>query len=731
MNDPTATLERRIPRAMNVRMPDRFDRGVDEIAPSRPAPVKFLHASGSRPLEGYTIKRGVGRGGFGEVYFATSDAGKEVALKLIRRNLEVELRGVTHCLNLKHPNLVALYDIRTDEMGDQWVVMEYVCGESLEQVIERHPDGVPIDEAMWWMRGICAGVGYLHDHGIVHRDLKPGNVFLDEGTVKIGDYGLSKFISCSRRSGQTESVGTVHYMAPEIANGRYGREIDTYALGVILYEMLTGKVPFEGESVGEVLMKHLTAEPPLDVVPPPFQEIVARALAKDPEVRFASVSELLDLLPAGNPQAARQGPASASVQYPGNGQSAGADYVPASELTPRRDKGRLGNPLYRPAAAIRPKAWEAQFGHDKHPSASGDSREIPEPIAKMLSQSIQNLTEGWNAWTSNPLAKSLVAIAAVFAAVFMVGAWLPILMTGFFLYCLYYPVWVWFIRPNMRPPADPQFSERPTVAVSVPAPPAAEPQPTWQQQAAERKRRRHGWREQAMHEIAAKPLRDKATELLGSMLIAAAACVALSGLGAMVIAGDQWTINTSFPVFLWLVSVSTAGCWTVLATNKVTEGRVEDHVPTRALQLLSGALVGLMAWSINAMLWIGLPTWRDLAIRPGDSLAGDLLGWSNSYFASQLSSGSVTPTLAVTVGYFGLLFVLLRWARLAEYTRRSRLSIWSIAWCGSAAWLLHFGWWFPQPTGLAVAAIIATSTQLASPWMPPSRRRALADRAVA
>ena len=102
-------------------------------------------------------------------------------------------------------------------------------------------------------------MAYLHDHGIVHRDLKPGNVFSDEGIVKVGDYGLSKFISCSRRSGQTESVGTVHYMAPEIANGRYGKEIDIYALGVILYEMLTGRVPFDGESVGEVLMKHLTA----------------------------------------------------------------------------------------------------------------------------------------------------------------------------------------------------------------------------------------------------------------------------------------------------------------------------------------------------------------------------------------------------------------------------------------------------------------------------------------
>src|SRR5512134_2554331 len=107
-------------------------------APPQNAPMRFTYPSGSRPLEGYTIKRGVGRGGFGEVYFAVSDAGNEVALKLIRRNLEVELRGVTHCLNLKHPNLIALYDIRTDEHDDRWVVMEYVSGDSLEDLIDRH-----------------------------------------------------------------------------------------------------------------------------------------------------------------------------------------------------------------------------------------------------------------------------------------------------------------------------------------------------------------------------------------------------------------------------------------------------------------------------------------------------------------------------------------------------------------------------------------------------------------
>ena len=220
---------------------------------------------------GYTIKRGVGQGGFGEIYYAVSDAGKEVALKLIRRNLDVELRGIRQCLNLKHPNLLDLYDIRQDDHGDTWVVMEYVAGRVAgRRRWPRTPTACRPTRRWPGSTASAAGVAYLHDHGIVHRDLKPGNIFCDEGVVKVGDYGLSKFISCSRRSGHTESIGTVHYMAPEVANGRYGKEIDIYALGVILYEMLTGRVPFEGESVGEVLMKHLTAKPDVSMLPEPY-----------------------------------------------------------------------------------------------------------------------------------------------------------------------------------------------------------------------------------------------------------------------------------------------------------------------------------------------------------------------------------------------------------------------------------------------------------------------------
>lgn len=255
--------------------------------------MSFKYAPDSRPLEGYTIKRAIQRGGFGEVYYAISDAGKEVALKLLQDNLDIELRGVAQCLNLKHANLMTIFDVRRSASGEHWVVMEYMNGQTLDQVISAAPSGMTYDRIRSLLTDIASGLNYLHDQGLVHRDLKPANVFVENGAAKIGDVGLSKFISVSQRSAQTQSVGTVYYMAPEIAHGKYGREVDVYALGVMLYEMVTGKLPFDGETTGEILMKHLTQPPDLSVLPSKLRSVLARALEKDPTKRTPTALKLL------------------------------------------------------------------------------------------------------------------------------------------------------------------------------------------------------------------------------------------------------------------------------------------------------------------------------------------------------------------------------------------------------------------------------------------------------
>src|SRR5215813_12852882 len=123
---------------------------------SQETTMKFTYRSGEQPLQGYTVRRGLGRGGFGEVYLAVSDAGKEVALKLVQQHLDVELRGVGQCLNLKHPYLVVVFDILKAASDDTWIVMEYMAGGSLDQVLAGHPQGLPEPQALAWLHGICS-----------------------------------------------------------------------------------------------------------------------------------------------------------------------------------------------------------------------------------------------------------------------------------------------------------------------------------------------------------------------------------------------------------------------------------------------------------------------------------------------------------------------------------------------------------------------------------------------
>ncbi len=254
----------------------------------------YQYKYGDRPLEGFTIQRAAGRGGFGEVYYAISDSGRQVALKVVQSHEQIELRGISQCMNLKSPHLVTVFDVKHNDEGRPFVIMEYVSGPSLGDLLKESPGGLGSQKAAFFLREIAKGLSYLHECGIVHRDLKPSNIFYENGYVKIGDYGLTKAISTSRHVSHTITVGTVHYMAPEIGAGRYDRSVDIYALGVLLYEMLTGQVPFLGASPAEILMKHLSATADLSHIEEPFRRVIRRAMAKDPAERYQTVQEMVE-----------------------------------------------------------------------------------------------------------------------------------------------------------------------------------------------------------------------------------------------------------------------------------------------------------------------------------------------------------------------------------------------------------------------------------------------------
>ncbi|HEX3869706.1 MAG TPA: serine/threonine-protein kinase [Pirellulales bacterium] len=615
----------------------------------------FTYASGARPLDGYTIRRGIGHGGFGEVYYATSDAGKEVALKFIRRNLDVELRGVSQCLNLKHPNLLSLYDVRTDAQAQSWVVMEYVTGESLEASLARHPNGLPVSEALDWFRGLASAVAYLHDQGLVHRDLKPANVFRDlpsgsdnstGGLVKLGDYGLSKFISVSRRSGHTESIGTVHYMAPEIANGRYGKEIDIYALGVLLYELLTGHLPFEGESVGEVLMKHLTAQPDLSRVAEPYRLVVRACLVKDPAQRPQTVAELLALLPSSASE-------DASAAKTGSG------------LTPPMASSA------RPATKSRrglAGQWQARF------DAVG---------LRML-----------RVWSDAPVPLRVLAIFAVVYVYQRLVSGVDDLFLAAMALAAIMMVRAAGQAKRMRRAME---TSRPVVGTSVMTSPRNE-QPG-QQRPSVPVVAAPATSPRTIVPVLTKSSRQKVRELTGGMLLSFF-IAAMMTIVAVVLRRQVPEVEQA----AWLLLTSVAGAWLILAASKLWEGRRGDTVVRRFVLMMLGLVWGAAAWGLDRLLWVNLPYEILHEAPPHDRLGLQLYDFDGQ------------PELLTYLAYFGFLMFAVRWWLQATPTRAARASLWSMGMSMAAAVLLNLVWPFPQPWGLAVAGIMSLAVQLASPW---------------
>jgi serine/threonine-protein kinase len=252
----------------------------------------------------YTVVRKLGAGGMANVYLAEDqELGRRVAIKILNERhandeqfVERFRREAKNAAALSHPNIVSIYD-RGEAEGTYYIAMEYIDGRSLKElVVSRGP--APLTVAVEYARQVLSALRFAHRHGIVHRDIKPHNVMVDaEGRVKVTDFGIAR-AGTSQMTEAGSIVGTAQYLSPEQARGtNVDQRSDVYSLGIVLYELLTGTVPFNGDTPVEIAMKHLStiAEPPSAKradIPRDLDLIVMRALAKDPDDRYQSAEEM-------------------------------------------------------------------------------------------------------------------------------------------------------------------------------------------------------------------------------------------------------------------------------------------------------------------------------------------------------------------------------------------------------------------------------------------------------
>jgi eukaryotic-like serine/threonine-protein kinase len=252
----------------------------------------------------YRIVRKLGTGGMANVYLAEDEVlGRRVAIKILNDRhagddqfVERFRREAKNAASLSHPNIVSIYD-RGEAEGTYYIAMEYLDGRSLKElIVARGP--APVHIAIDYARQILAAIRFAHRHGIVHRDIKPHNVLVDaEGRLKVTDFGIAR-AGTSQMTEAGSIIGTAQYLSPEQAKGApVDQTSDLYSVGVVLYELLTGVVPFSGDTPVEIAMKHLSAPPePPSVkraeIPRELDLVVLRALAKDPADRYQSAEEM-------------------------------------------------------------------------------------------------------------------------------------------------------------------------------------------------------------------------------------------------------------------------------------------------------------------------------------------------------------------------------------------------------------------------------------------------------
>ncbi|MGX7173412.1 Stk1 family PASTA domain-containing Ser/Thr kinase [Enterococcus ratti] len=253
----------------------------------------------------YQITGNIGSGGMANVFLAHDlILDRDVAIKVLRFDFQNDQTAIRRfqrealaATELVHPNIVSVYDVG-EEDNMQYLVMEYVKGMDLKRYIQTHYP-VPYETAVNIMQQILSAISLAHSHQIIHRDLKPQNVLIDnEGVVKITDFGIAIALSETSITQTNTMLGSVHYLSPEQARGSMAtKQSDIYALGIILYEILTGSVPFDGESAVTIALKHFQDELPsikdLDpATPQALENIVLKATAKEPSDRYKSAEEM-------------------------------------------------------------------------------------------------------------------------------------------------------------------------------------------------------------------------------------------------------------------------------------------------------------------------------------------------------------------------------------------------------------------------------------------------------